>query len=88
MRNAAEAKTFHGLNVETAPDRSKAGNKVMALPGVGEAALIEHKQVGGVHLANVWLLKGPVAAQLQVWNKDAPPGDAAISLAQQVAGKL
>jgi hypothetical protein len=41
-----------------------------------------------VHLANVWLLKGPVAAQLQVWNKDAPPGDAAIALAKQVAGKL
>src|SRR5687768_11693178 len=88
MKDAADAKAFHGLNVETAADGSKAGGKPTPLPGVADGAVIQHKQVGGVHLANVWLLKGRVAAQLQVWNKDAAPGDAATTLARQIAGRL
>jgi hypothetical protein len=36
----------------------------------------------------VWLLKGRVAAQLQVWNKEAAPGDAAAALARQIAVQL
>jgi hypothetical protein len=91
MRTPAEAKSFHGHGVEMSQQMAKSsplGAKVAPVAGVGESALIDQKQLGGVHIATLQFLKGKVAAQVQVWRKDAPAQESATATSRHVADKL
>lgn len=91
FRTPAEAKAFHGHAAEMAEQMAKGsplGGKVASVAGVGEAAVVDQKQLGGVHIATMSFLKGKVAAQVQVWRKDAPAQDSATAVSKQVVSKL
>ena len=90
MRTPAEAQAFHenitAMMEEAARASPQAGTFTPAA-GVGDAAVLQQQKLGGVHLATVRFLKGNVAAQLQVWQADGPPGDAAIVAARRIAAR-
>jgi hypothetical protein len=87
MRTPAEAQAFHenitSMMEEVAKASPQAGTFTPA-SGLGDAAVLQQQKLGGVHLATVRFLKGKVAAQLQVWRAEGPPGDAAVAAARRI----
>lgn len=91
LRTPAEARTWHSQSTATMRDAAKtqpALGKSPPAAGIGEAAELGQKELGGVRIATLRFLKGTVAGQVQVWRKDGPAGDAATAAARRVVAKL
>jgi hypothetical protein len=91
LRTPAEAKTFHGQSTGMMRDAAKSNpalGKSSRAAGIGEAAELGQKELGGVRIATLRFLKGTVAGQVQVWRKDGPAGDVATAAARSVVAKL
>ena len=91
LRTPAEAKAFHSQSTGMMRDAAKSNpalGKSSGTPGIGEAAELGQKELGGVRIATLRFLKGTVAGQVQVWRKDGSAADVATAAAKRVVAKL